>query len=59
MHNTGTGDFLGGIKHGSLKGTTIDKLTVNYKNATEKNLGDVNQMKKAIFADFISLQIYK
>lgn len=58
-HNTGTGDFLGRIKHGSLKGTRIGKLTVNYKNAIEKNLGDVNQMKKAIFVTFISLQIYK
>lgn len=57
-HDTGTGDPLGGMKHGSLKGTRIDKLTVNFKNAIEKNLGDVNQMKKAIFGTFISLQIY-
>lgn len=49
-YNTGTGNPLGGKKHGSLKGTTIDKLTVYYRNAIEKNIGDVNQMKKAIFA---------
>lgn len=48
--NTGTGEPLGGKKHGSLKGTTIDKLTAFYRNAIQNNLGDISKMKTAIFA---------
>lgn len=41
---------LGGKAHGSLKGTTIDKLTKYYRNAVIANLEDTAAMKRAIFA---------
>ena len=41
---------LGGKSHGSLKGTTIDKLTRYYRNAVINNLEDTSAMKRAIFA---------
>lgn len=47
---TGSGEPLGGKKHGSLKGTTIDKLTGFYRNAIQNNLGDMGKIKNAIFA---------
>lgn len=41
---------IGGKKHGSLKLSTIDKLTKYYRNAIINHLGDEKEMKKAIFA---------
>ena len=48
--NTGKGQPLGGKAYGSLKGTTINKLTNYYRNGIQSNLGDINKMKTAIFA---------
>lgn len=48
--NTGTGNPLGGKKFGSLKASTIDKLTKYYRNAIQSNLGDVEKMKNSVFA---------
>lgn len=48
--NSGTGAPLGGKTFGSLKGTTIEKLTNYYRNAIQNNLGDVEKMKTAIYA---------
>lgn len=48
--SAGTNEPLGGKKPGSLKASTMDKLTVYYRNAIEKNLGDVKKMKDAIYA---------
>lgn len=41
---------LGGKVPGSLKGTTIGKLTQYYRNAVTSNLEDPKKMKTAIFA---------
>lgn len=41
---------LGGKSHGSLKGSTIDKLTKYYRNAIINNLDDIEAMKISIFA---------
>lgn len=41
---------LGGKAPGSLKGTTIGKLTQYYRNAVTSNLEDPKKMKTAIFA---------
>ncbi|XP_054260040.1 uncharacterized protein LOC128984722 [Macrosteles quadrilineatus] len=41
---------LGGKKHGSLKGKTIDKLCQYYRNAIINNLDNTDKMREAIYA---------
>lgn len=41
---------LGGKQYGSLKDTTINKLTKYYQRAILRNEGSVNEMKTAIYA---------
>lgn len=48
--NKNTGCTLGGKTHGSLKNTTITKLTAYYRNAIQNNVGNLDSMKKAVFA---------
>lgn len=49
--NRGTETPLGGKYHGSLKDSTINKLTAYYRNAIQNNLQDnIEDMKKAIYA---------
>lgn len=48
--NKKTGSKLGGKSYGSLKDTTITKLTTYYRNAIQNNIGSLDNMKKAVFA---------
>jgi hypothetical protein len=48
--NKKLGVTLGGKKYGSLTNTTITKLTGYYRNAIHGNVGDLNKMRKAVFA---------
>ncbi|GFY05495.1 uncharacterized protein TNCV_218771 [Trichonephila clavipes] len=47
------GISLGGKAHGSLKESTIKKLTTYYQKAILRNKGDVNAMKTAIYATLL------
>ncbi|KAJ4440566.1 hypothetical protein ANN_08711 [Periplaneta americana] len=47
------GVTLGGKEYGTLKSTTIKKLTKYYQNAIIKNKGDTNAMKSAIYATLL------
>lgn len=48
--NKKTGSKLGGKAYGSLKDSTITKLTAYYRNAIQNNVGNLESMKKAVFA---------